>query len=267
MQQLVIAFIGGGNMAEAMIAGLCKAGHAPGDILVAEPQQARREALAADYGIVTTAENSEAAVRADVLVAAVKPQQMARAMQGLAGQLKTGATVVSIAAGLKVAALKGWLGEDANIVRVMPNTPALLGAGMSVLFSEADDVHRVRAEYVMDSCGETLWVESEQQLHAVTAVSGSGPAYFFLLAELVQASAGKLGLPEALAAKLVAQTALGAGRMLAESGRTAEQLRQQVASPGGTTQAALDVMYEKGVPEAVRAAVVAASRRSEELSR
>ena len=266
MQQLVIAFIGGGNMAEAMIAGLCKAGHAPANILVAEPLPARCQQLAELYGIRTTQDNRQAAASADLLVAAVKPQQMAKAMQGLQGELKEGATVVSIAAGLKVEAIKGWLGEDAHIVRVMPNTPALLGAGMSVLFSQAADEHRARAEYLMATCGETLWVESEQQMHAVTAVSGSGPAYFFLLAELMTVSAVKLGLSEPLAIKLVAQTALGAGKMLAESGRTAEQLRQQVASPGGTTQAALDIMYEMGLPEAVRSAVLAASRRSEELS-
>jgi len=267
MRQLVIAFIGGGNMAEAMVAGLIRSGHAANHILVAEPQPARREALVAQYGIVASGENQEAAAKADLLVVAVKPQQMAKALQGVAEQLKPDATVVSIAAGVKLAMLQGWLGSDAHVVRVMPNTPALLGAGISGMFTLADEVHRARAEYVMGGCGEALWVESEPQLNAVTAVSGSGPAYFFLLAELMQATAIKLGLPESVAAKLVAQTALGAGKMLAESGRSAEQLRHQVTSPGGTTQAALDVMYEKGMPEAVRGGVLAANRRSEELSK
>lgn len=266
MQQLVIAFIGGGNMAEAMIAGLCRAGHAAENILVADPLPARCGELAGLYGVETTQDNRKAAARADVLVAAVKPQQMPKALQGLSGHLKPGATVVSIAAGLRVAVLREWLGEQTSIVRVMPNTPALLGAGISAMFSEAGDLHRRRAEYVMNSCGESLWVETEPQLHAVTAVSGSGPAYFFLLAELMEASAAELGLPEPLAARLVARTAFGAGRMLAESGRSAEQLRRQVASPGGTTQAALDAMYERGLPEAVRSALLAACRRSEELA-
>lgn len=267
MRQLVIAFIGGGNMAEAMIAGLIRSGHAADHILVAEPQAVRREALAGQYGIITIEDNQGAATKADLLVAAVKPQQMVKALQEVVGHLKPEATVVSIAAGVTLASLQGWLGKDAHVVRVMPNTPALLGAGISGMFTLAGEEHRARAEYVMGGCGETIWVGSEPQLNAVTAVSGSGPAYFFLLAELMQATAVKLGLPEAVAAKLVAQTALGAGKMLAESGRNAEQLRHQVTSPGGTTQAALDVMYEKGMPEAVRGGVLAANRRSEELSK
>jgi pyrroline-5-carboxylate reductase len=147
----------------------------------------------------------------------------------------------------------------------MPNTPALVGAGMSVLFSDADSTHRARAEYVLEACGDVVWVDDEKQLHAVTAVSGSGPAYFFLLAEIMQAAGVKLGLSEALAAKLAGQTALGAGKMLVESNRSAEELRHQVTSPGGTTQAALDAMFEQGLPNAVRAGVIAACKRSEEL--
>ena len=267
MRQLRIVFIGGGNMAEAMIAGLIRSGHAADHILVAEPLPARCGVLASQYGVVTTADSCEAAARAELLVLAVKPQQMAKALQGLAGSLKPETTVVSIAAGVTLASLEGWLGREAHLVRVMPNTPALLGAGISGMFTQAGETHRERAEYVMGGCGEALWVKSESQLNAVTAISGSGPAYFFLLAELMQATAVKLGLPEPVAAKLVAQTAIGAGRMLAESGRSAEELRQQVTSPGGTTQAALDVMYEKGMPEAVRGGVLAANRRSEELSK
>ncbi len=266
MQKLNIAFIGGGNMAEALIAGLRRGGHAGERICVAEPQAARRDALAQQYQVRCVAENSIAAAGADMIVLAVKPQQMRQAVDTLPAHLKADATLVSIAAGVTTASLQAWLGEQTHIVRVMPNTPALVGAGMSVLFSHAAEIHKQRCEYLLNACGESLRVDDEKMMHAVTAVSGSGPAYFFLLAEVMQAAGVKLGLDEAVAAKLAAQTALGAGKMLAESGRTAEALRHQVTSPGGTTQAALDVMYEMGLPAAVRQAVLAASRRSEELS-
>jgi len=266
MQQLTIAFIGGGNMAEALIAGLRRVGHAGEKIIVSEPLQPRRDDLAEKYGIHAIVDNRDAASRADILVLAVKPQQMQAALEDLAGHDKPDATLISIAAGVSMTALRGWLGEHAALVRVMPNTPALVGAGISVLFSDAGDRHRARAEYVLNACGESVWVDLEKQLHAVTAVSGSGPAYFFLLAEIMQATGIKLGLPEALAARLVARTALGAGKMLVESSRSAEQLRQQVTSPGGTTQAALDVMFDLGLPNAVREGVTAACKRSGELS-
>jgi len=266
MQRLKIGFIGGGNMAEALIAGQVKGGHASGSICVAEPRQERRAFLVNQYGIRCVEQNTDAVADVDVLVLAVKPQQMQGAVKGLSAHLKADATVISIAAGVSTASLQAWLGGQAHIVRVMPNTPALLGAGMSVLFSDADEVHKLRAEYVLNACGESLRVDDEKQMHAVTAVSGSGPAYFFLLAEVMQATGEKLGLDAAVAAKLAAQTALGAGKMLAESGRSARDLRHQVTSPGGTTQAALDVMYEVGMPAAVRQGVVAASKRSEELS-
>lgn len=266
MQDLTVAFIGGGNMAEALIAGLRRAGHAGEKIIVSDPQQQRRQFLAEQYLVRTVGDNSVAAAAADILVLAMKPQQMKDALAGLSEHLKVDASVISIAAGVSTASMQEWLGSGANIVRVMPNTPALVGAGMSVLFSDAGELHKARTEYLLKACGESLRVEKEAQMHAVTALSGSGPAYFFLLAEVMQATGEKLGLPADLAAKLAAQTALGAGKMLVESDRTSEQLRHQVTSPGGTTQAALDMMYEMGLPAALRQGVVAASKRSEELS-
>jgi len=266
MQGLNIVFIGGGNMAEALIAGLVQGGHASGNICVSEPRQDRRDFLTRQYGVRCVEQSTDVVNNADVLVLAVKPQQMKLALNGLSALLKSDATTISIAAGVSTASLHTWLRAQANIVRVMPNTPALLGAGMSVLFSDAAEIHKQRTEYVFNACGESLRVGSEKMMHAVTAVSGSGPAYFFLLAEVMQATGIKLGLDEKVAAKLAAQTALGAGKMLIDSGRSAEALRQQVTSPGGTTQAAMDVMYEMGLPAAVRQAVVAASKRSEELS-
>lgn len=266
MQDLTIAFIGGGNMAEALIAGLCNAGHTAQKIIVSEPQQVRRDYLADSYHVITVENSSEAAREADLLVLAMKPQQMKDAVVGLNVYLKEDASIISIAAGINTQSMHEWLGADANIVRVMPNTPALVGAGMSALFSSSDEQHKVRAEYLLNACGESLRVEKESDLHAVTALSGSGPAYFFLLAEVLQAAGEKLGLSSEMASKLAAQTALGAGKMLVESDRGAEELRHQVTSPGGTTQAALDMMYEMGLPDAVRKAVNAASKRSEELA-
>ena len=266
MQLLTISFIGGGNMAEALIAGLKRAGHPVDQIWVADPGEARREQLRSQYGVRTTSDNSEAAACADMLVMAVKPQQMQGALSGLGKCLKADATIVSIAAGVSTASLAEWLDGVANLVRVMPNTPSLVGEGMSVLYSAASEIHRNRAVYLMQACGAVEWVDNEQQMHAVTAVSGSGPAYFFLLTEVMQASGVALGLSEELAWKLATQTAFGAGRMLVESGRAPEILRQQVTSPGGTTQAALDVMFEEGLPGTVRNALTAASKRSKEIA-
>jgi len=174
--------------------------------------------------------------------------------------------VISIAAGVSTKHLRDGLNDHDCLVRVMPNTPCLVGAGMSVLFCDAGDEHCARAEYILSSSGKTAWVDDENLLHAVTAISGSGPAYFFLMAELMQATAHTLGLPKELSGVLVTQTALGASRMLAESGKTAEELRQQVTSPGGTTEAALEAMFEANLPDAVRTAIAAAAKRSKALS-
>jgi len=265
MHNLDISFIGGGNMAEALIAGLVRSGHAPAHIAVAEPNSERQQFLVNTYGVRACTDNTDALAHADAIVLAVKPQQMQQAVSNLGVRVKSGATVISIAAGLTTAKLQQFLGSQVNLVRAMPNTPALVGAGVSVLFSEAGDIHRQRAEYVLAASGSVYWVAAEKQLHAVTALSGSGPAYYFLLAEMMQAAGEALGLTPELAANLAAQTSLGSGRMLVESGRSAQQLRQQVTSPGGTTQAALDVMYEMGLPDAVRKAIAAASKRSVEL--
>jgi len=267
MHQLIIGFIGGGNMAEALIAGLTQAGHPAARIVVSDLQDARLEHLRERYGITTEKDAAALAAMADMLVLAVKPQHMEQAVSSVGGHLKATATLVSIAAGIQVASIKQWLDRPVSVVRVMPNTPCLLGAGMSVLYADTDvtQAHRERAEYVLAATGETAWVEDEQQMHAVTAISGSGPAYFFLLAEIMQGTATSLGLDKELAAKLVCQTALGAGRMMSESGIDVATLRQQVTSPGGTTHAAIDCMYDSGLADAVRKGIQAAAQRSREL--
>jgi len=265
MRNLNIGFIGGGNMAEALIAGLTAAGHASGQVRVTDISQGRLDALQQQYGIGVSPDVAGLAAASDVLLLAVKPQQIGPVLQEL-GALAGDKTVISIAAGISTAYITGKLGDGVAVVRVMPNTPCLVGEGMSVLYSSAEPVHRERAEYVLAASGQTAWVDDEQLMHAVTAVSGSGPAYFFLLAELMQAAGQSLGLPRDLSEKLVGQTALGAARMLTESGKSAELLRQQVTSPGGTTQAALEAMFEGQLPETVRNALSAAAKRSRELA-
>ncbi len=267
MKKLNIAFIGAGNMTEALVAGLIRAGHAVNHLHVSDINAARLQYMQASYDVHIEADNGKLAEQADVLVLAVKPQQVAKVLSGLGLCIKDDATLISIAAGVSSQTLKEALAEEVDWVRVMPNTPCLVGAGMSVLFSKASEEHRKRAEYVLGCAGETAWVEDEGMLHAVTAVSGSGPAYYFLLAELVQAAAETLGLPRELAGRLATQTAVGAGRMLVESGRSAAELRHQVTSPGGTTQAALDVMYEQGLPGAIRKGILAAQKCSKALAR
>jgi len=267
MQNLNITFIGGGNMAEALISGLIQSGHNSHYICVSDINENRLKDLQQRYNIKTHNNNLPAIEKADIVLLAVKPQQIDSVLEVIPEYLSPTSTVISIAAGVNMLRLNKYLKPtDAGLVRVMPNTPALVGAGMSVLFSQADETHKKRAEYVLAASGETAWVDDEKHLHAVTAISGSGPAYFFLLAEVMQAAGESLGLSKDLAFKLASQTALGAGKMLVESGRNASDLRTQVTSPGGTTQAALDEMYEGGLPDAVRKGVAAASKRSKELA-
>ncbi|HID36698.1 MAG TPA: pyrroline-5-carboxylate reductase [Ghiorsea sp.] len=262
-----ITFIGGGNMAEALVSGLIQAGHDAANITITDADASKLAALVASYGVTTSQDNNAAITHADVIVLAVKPQVIGNVLADIGANISLSTTVVSIAAGASVQTLKeAAKRDDIAIVRVMPNTPAMLGAGMSVLFSDERQTHKDNAEYILAASGETAWVADEKELHAVTALSGSGPAYFFLLAEAMQAAGESLGLSKDLAAKLANQTALGAGRMLAESGRDAETLRRQVTSPGGTTQAALDTMYEEELPITVRKAIQAAAKRSRELS-
>jgi len=262
-----ITFIGGGNMAEALLAGLIKAGHDAVNIIVADTDPTKLDTLASQYGVQTSSDNTAAVSHSDVIVLAVKPQVLESVLSEMGSVIPQRATVVSIAAGVGTQKLKDAANrDDLSIVRVMPNTPAMLGAGMSVLFSDETQTHKDAAEYILAASGEVAWVENENDLHAVTAVSGSGPAYFFLLAESMQAAGESLGLSKELASKLANQTALGAGKMLADSGRDAATLRAQVTSKGGTTQAALDTMYENELPITVRKAIQAAHKRSRELS-
>lgn len=261
-----IAFIGGGNMARSLVAGLRRQGVTADRIVVAEPQDALRQGLQAEFGIRVCAEGRDAIAGASVVVLAVKPQVMQAVCEGLRGALGD-AVVVSVAAGLTCARLSGWLGTP-GVVRAMPNTPALLGAGATGLFAppEVDAAGRALAEAVLASAGLTRWIEDEALMDVVTALSGSGPAYFFLLVESLVAAAVAHGLPRETAEALARQTALGAARMLDESGEPAEELRRRVTSPGGTTQAAVECFQAGGFASLVADAVDAAVQRGRTLA-
>lgn len=264
-----IAFLGGGNMARSLIGGLVARGADPARIHVAEPVQALRQALAADFGVQVCSEAPAAVEGAGLWVLAVKPQVMRGLCELLAPQAADGAPlVVSIAAGITVGSLCQWLGGAARVVRCMPNTPALLGAGVTGLFAGpgVDARQRAEAEAVLAAAGATVWIGDEPLMDSVTAVSGSGPAYVFLLAEAMQAAARHEGLDPQQARTLVVHTLLGAARMLAETGEEAAELRRRVTSPGGTTQAAIESFQADGFEALVARAIHAARVRGAELA-
>ena len=263
-----LAFVGGGNMARSLIGGLIARGASPSRISVSEPVASLREALANEFGVRVTADNLEAVHEADLVLLAVKPQAMRTVCEQLAGRLQR-AVVVSIAAGITCAQLQRWLQGAAAIVRCMPNTPALLGVGATGLYADAatSAAQRAAAEAVLSAVGLCVWIEDEARMDSVTALSGSGPAYVFLLAEAMQSAATELGLPPEAARALTRQTLLGAARMLSEGGEEAATLRQRVTSPGGTTQAALESFERDGFRTMVARALTAAERRGAELSR
>ncbi|WP_277928888.1 pyrroline-5-carboxylate reductase [Luteimonas aquatica] len=264
-----VAFVGGGNMARSLIGGLIARGTPAEAIRVAEPVAAAREALAADFGVSVFADNAQAVDGAQVWVLAVKPQVMRQVCEALAAAARTARPlVVSIAAGITTAQLSRWLGGDAAVVRCMPNTPALLGAGVTGLYANAgvDAAGRADAEGLLAAAGATVWIDEETRMDAVTAVSGSGPAYVFLLAEAMEAAAREEGLPDEAARTLVLQTVLGAARMLTESGEAPAALRRRVTSPGGTTQAAVETFEAGGLRALVARAIRNAAERGGQLS-
>ncbi|NQD94576.1 pyrroline-5-carboxylate reductase [Pseudomonas sp. CrR25] len=262
-----IAFIGAGNMAASLIGGLRAQGVAASAIRASDHGAEQRVKISADHGIETFAENAEAVRGCDVVVLAVKPQVIKTVCQDLAAHLSEGQLVVSIAAGITCASLENWLGPR-PIVRCMPNTPALLRQGVSGLYGNArvSAEQRQQAEQLLSAVGLALWLDEEQLIDAVTAVSGSGPAYFFLLIEAMTAAGEKLGLPRATAAQLTLHTALGAARMAVSSDADAAELRRRVTSPAGTTEAAIKTFQAGGFEALVENALHAAARRSAELA-
>ncbi|RKY07551.1 MAG: pyrroline-5-carboxylate reductase [Planctomycetota bacterium] len=265
-----IGFIGSGNMAEALIKGIIAADvYRPQDIIISDVRGERLEWLAREYKVRTAQNNIDLVGKADVVVLSVKPQNMDEVLGQVKGKLREGAIVISIAAGITTAKISAALG-DVPIIRVMPNTPALVGEGASALFAKnAGGEAMGLAMKIFGVVGKAVVVDKEELIDAVTAVSGSGPAYFFLLAEEMIKAGEKLGLDEATAKELVLQTAKGAA-LLAEQadgrGETAAELRRKVTSPGGTTEAALKVFAEQEFSRLVSKALTAARDRSKELS-
>lgn len=264
-----IGFIGGGNMAQAIVGGLLRAGHRADRIVVAEPAEGARARIAALGPVRLTQSNAEVARAADILVLAVKPQVLPAVLNELVDMPRaSGQLVLSVAAGVTLATLARQLGA-VPAVRVMPNQPALIGEGMSVLVASAgvSAAQKDQAQRVASAAGRALWIEDERLMDAVTAVSGSGPAYFYLLIEMLEDAAVAVGLPREIARVLVRQTALGAARTAQDADTDVVQLRASVTSPGGTTAAALAVLEQAGIRDVLARAIVAARDRGAELGR
>lgn len=263
-----MSFIGGGNMARSLIGGLIARGADPTSIVVADPSAEQRNILRTRYRVAVTDDNGAAARDSKLTVLAVKPQEMRNVVVGIAASMPPDALVVSVAAGIRASDIQRWT-QGRPVVRCMPNRPALQGCGMTALYAtqDASSQARERAEQIMSAVGATLWVEEEAQLDAVTAVSGSGPAYFFLLIEILELTGVKLGLSESVAHRLAVETAYGAGLMAREANESAATLREQVTSKGGTTAAALEHLEAHNVRAIFADAIAAAAARSAELAK
>lgn len=270
MEAQKIAFIGAGNMASALISGLTADGFSPGNIWASDPTDKNLTALEQQFGIQTCSDNKAAVAQADIVVLAVKPQVMSEVCQEISETVKAkNALVISVAAGIEVSSLAYSLGETTAIVRGMPNTPALIKTGATGLFANeyVTDAQQSTAEEVMRAVGVVLWVEEEKQMDYVTALSGSGPAYFFRIMEAMEKTAIDLGLPVKTAHLLTLQTALGAAKLAMESQETLGVLREKVTSPGGTTEKGLEAMNAAGLDDVIEKTLTAASFRAAELAR
>ena len=260
-----IAFIGGGNMASALIGGLLAQGMAPTQIEVVEPSEAARSSLLAQFDVTAQTLPGPGLRAADLVVWAVKPQVFREAALQ-ARPLTSSALHLSVAAGIRSSSIAQWLGTE-RVVRAMPNTPALIGRGMSALFARkaVDALERKRVEQLMAPTGEMLWVDEESLLDAVTALSGSGPAYVFYFLEAMTRAGTSMGLSQAQAHQLAVGTFAGAAELARQSDEAPAVLRQRVTSKGGTTHAAIESMEHAGVADALVQAIEAAQQRAHEL--
>ena len=270
MENCNITFIGCGNMSRSLIGGLIANNVKTKNLTATDPDEGQRQNMAEQFGITTLEDNNAAIADADVIVLAVKPQVMHQVVSGLAEAVK-GSTklLVSIAAGIKLDSLSEWLGEPSAIIRVMPNTPALIQAGAAALFANKHVTvsQKNTAESMMRSVGTAIWLESEDLMDTVTALSGSGPAYFFYFMEAMEKAAIDMGLNNEQARLLTIETALGAAKMALLSASDLAELRTQVTSPGGTTEQALNTFKQGKLEELVQAAMNAAKQRLIELSK
>jgi len=262
-----IGFVGAGNMANSLIRGLLAKGVSPQNLIAADIEPGKLETLKTECGI-QTADSLEIAASVDVLVMAVKPQHMASACQQLSSSLQPQSLVISIAAGITIAHLQDWLGQGLALVRCMPNTPALIGKGATGLYANkhVSVEQKQLAEELLTAVGLALWLDNEDGIDTVTALSGSGPAYFFLLMEALEETAVSMGLDADTAKKLTYQTAVGAAELAVSSNSSIAELRRQVTSPGGTTEKAMQQFESGGFRNLVRQALLAAQNRSRELA-
>lgn len=262
-----IGFVGAGNMANSLIRGLLAKGVSPQNLIAADIEPGKLETLKTECGI-QTADSLEIAASVDVLVMAVKPQHMASACQQLSSSLQPQSLVISIAAGITIAHLQDWLGQGLALVRCMPNTPALVGKGATGLYANkhVSAEQKLLAEELLTAVGLALWLDGEDGIDTVTALSGSGPAYFFLLMEALEESAVSMGLDADTAKKLTYQTAVGAAELAVRSNSSIAELRRQVTSPGGTTEKAMQQFESGDFRNLVRQALLAAQNRSRELA-
>lgn len=270
MKQLTLGFIGAGNMAGSLIAGLWADGYDPTKIWASDPDTEKLNSLAGRFGINTTANNLVVIENSQVLVLAVKPQALREVAQGMAATVqRCKPLIISLAAGVTEDSIDHWLGGGNDIVRCMPNTPALVKTGATALHGNENisDEQRSRAEAVLRSVGLAVWVDREELLDAVTALSGSGPAYFFLFMEAMEDAAIRLGLEQQTARLLTQQTALGAARLAIESAESPAELRRKVTSPGGTTEKAIAAFEDAGLRLLVLKAMQAAENRAVEMSK
>jgi pyrroline-5-carboxylate reductase len=268
MSNTRVCILGAGNMGRALLGGLLRSGTRAEFLSLGEPSTQARADIARELGVTGSADNLEAVRGAAVVVLAVKPQHVAAVLTPLAAALgASAALLVSVAAGVRIAALEACC-PGVPVMRAMPNRPALVGAGVSGAFApeEVSPAHRAAAQRVLQAVGEVVWVKSEDALDTVTALSGSGPAYFFLLAELMAEAGSELGLDPATAARLARVTLYGAGLMANSVDGALADLRAQVTSPGGTTAAALAAFTQADFADTVRRALTAAARRSRELA-
>ncbi|KAJ1990431.1 hypothetical protein GGI25_003541 [Coemansia spiralis] len=275
-----ITFIGGGNMCEAILSGLLKTGHPTSHVRVSDVNADRREYLRSTYSIDTFDDNAEAVlgttasvsknVPVNVVVLAVKPQVVGAVVRGLSQSLNQAKPlVISIVAGVQIKDLQRWIGGVVPLVRLMPNTPALVGEGAAGMFADHDvtPAQRTQTEYVVQNIAKVhAWVDTESDIDAVCAISGSGPAYFFLVLEAMEKAGVEMGLEKSVARRLAAQTALGAATMVLSSDEEVGELRRKVTSPNGTTHAAVESMIEAGVPKGVAQGVRACKARCASLS-
>ena len=265
---MLITFIGGGNMATALISGLANPPRAHIKIRVSDPDKEARERLSSTFKVETFTDSVRAAEDADIILLAVKPQTMEQVLNQLNGRVTSGQMVLSIAAGTTIERIRSGLGGEPAVIRSMPNTPALVGHGITgaVASENCNRTQRQQAQEILEAAGEVVWLEEEGLMDAVTAISGTGPAYYFLLAEVLAAAAREMGLPDETADRLASVTCFGAGAMLASSPGEAGELRRRVTSPGGTTQAAMQVLKDGRFQELLSRAAAAAEKRSRELS-